>query len=208
MKGHIIKGLYAIIDDSFPEPLLTADRILAGGGRILQLRAKKISGAEFLETAIAIRSLCTAKGALLIINDRVDIAIMSGADGVHLGQDDLPIEAARRVLGSEKIIGVSTHNLTEACSASEEGADYIGFGPVFSTDTKSDAHAVQGLDKLKEISLVVDIPLVAIGGICEENMSSVLEAGADAVAVISAIAGASNIGLKTSELIAIAGALK
>jgi len=204
----LIKGLYAIVDGSFPGPVPTAEGILAGGGRVLQLRAKKMSSARFLETAIAIRSLCAARGALFIINDRVDIAMMSGADGVHLGQDDLPVEAARKLLGSEKIIGVSTHNMDEACKASEGGADYIGFGPVFRTATKGDAHAVQGLGRLKEISSAVEIPLVAIGGISEGNMRSVLEAGADAAAVISAIASASDISGKAAELVAIAGAAK
>ena len=208
MKGRLIKGLYAIVDDSFPDPVLTAEKILAGGGHILQLRAKKMSSAKFLETAIAIRSACAANGALLIINDRVDIAMMSGADGVHLGQDDLPIEATRKVLGREKIIGVSTHNMGEACRASKDGANYVGFGPVFRTATKGDAHEVQGLERLKEISAAVKIPLVAIGGISEWNMRDVLDAGADAVAVISAIASASDISGKTAELVAITGAVK
>ena len=133
---------------------------------------------------------------------------MSGADGVHLGQDDIPLEAARRVLGSEKIIGVSTHSMDEARKASNEGADYIGFGPVFRTATKSDAHAVQGLDGLKGISSTVEIPLVAIGGISEGNIRQVFEAGADAAAVISAIAGASDVMGKTADFVALAGAEK
>ena len=191
-----IKGLYAIIDNSIRPSLSNieiAKRVLAGGARILQLRGKGLSSKELLANARVIRKLTKQVGAVFIVNDRTDIALLSDADGVHLGQDDLPIAEAREILGREKLIGISTHNLEQALKAEQEGADYVGFGPVFGTTTKTDAEEAKGLQALREIKINVEIPVVAIGGITLENLREVMDAGADGTAVISAIAKADNI---------------
>ncbi|MBE9502643.1 MAG: thiamine phosphate synthase [Proteobacteria bacterium] len=200
----IIKGLYAIVDDSFGDSVGLAENILAGGCRLLQLRSKQMSTARFLDAARKIKTICRKRGATFIINDRIDIALAAGADGVHLGQDDLSLNEAKKIMGN-KIIGISTHNLSEAEEAEKRGAHYIGFGPIFRTNTKADAHAVQGLDKLSKIRQKVSIPIVAIGGITGENMQSAYLAGADAVAIISYLAKAKNVCERTKELMNIKG---
>lgn len=201
----VINGLYSIVDDSFLDPVETAEKILAGGCKLLQLRAKMMAVSEFLRTAIAIRKATEKVGAVFIVNDRIDVAILSGADGIHLGQEDLPIEAARMIIGEDKVIGVSTHGIEEALSAESRGADYIGFGPIFSTNTKKDARSVQGVGALAEIASKISVPVVAIGGINEKNIRNVYDNGADATAVISAIAGADNITAMTSKLVNMKG---
>lgn len=206
LSPAIIKGLYAIVDDSFADPVKLAEEILDGGCRLLQLRSKKMSTGLFLETAKRIGKACKKRGATFIVNDRLDIALAAGANGVHLGQDDLPLDEAKKIMGN-KIIGISTHNLEEAQAAEKGAAHYIGFGPIFRTTTKADAHALQGLDKLSEISQRVSIPIVAIGGISAENMRSTYLAGADAVAIISDLAGAKNVCERTKELMTIKGEL-
>lgn len=190
--SHTIKGLYAIVDDSCPNPAGRAQVLIKEGCRLIQLRAKRMSTAEFLETAREIKKICFAGGAALIINDRIDIAMAVEADGVHIGQDDFPVREARRLIGS-KILGVSTHSQDEALTARKAGADYIGFGPVFETDTKPDAQAEKGLAPIAGIKSRVPIPLVAIGGIKKENMIDVIRAGADAVAMISELANEEDI---------------
>ncbi|MDO8446616.1 MAG: thiamine phosphate synthase [Deltaproteobacteria bacterium] len=191
-----IKGLYAIIDNSILPSFSNAEiakKVLTGGAQILQLRGKGLSSKELLEQAREIRELTRTAGAILIVNDRADIALLSDADGVHLGQDDLPISEARKILGKEKMIGISTHSLEQAVKAEQEGADYIGFGPVFGTKTKADAEGAKGLRALLEVKQRVSIPVVAIGGINLENMGEVIDAGPDGAAVISAIIKAENI---------------
>jgi len=141
---------------------------------------------ELYREAIAIRALTGRHKAVFIINDHIDIALAVNADGVHLGQEDLPVEDARRIMGRKKIIGISTHSLKQAVRAERAGADYIGFGPMFETSTK-DAGMPKGLRLLREVRRHITIPVVAIGGITTGKVSSVLEAGADAAAVMSAI---------------------
>lgn len=191
-----IKGLYAIIDNSIRPDLSNieiAKKVLAGGAQIIQLRGKGLSSRELLEQAREIGLLSRAAGAIFIVNDRADIALLSGADGVHLGQDDLPISEARKILGKGKMIGISTHSLEQALKAEQEGADYIGFGPVFDTKTKADAEEAKGLQALREVKQRVSIPVIAIGGINLENMGEIIDAGSDGAAVISAIIKAENI---------------
>lgn len=200
----VINGLYAIIDDSFADPVGLAGKVIAGGCRLLQLRAKRMSTAAFLESARAIRTACHDVGATFIVNDRLDIALAVDADGVHLGQDDLPLSEAGKIMG-HKIIGISTHSLEEAQSAEKGGAHYIGFGPIFRTGTKKDAHAVQSPDELSKIRRKISIPVVAIGGITLQNIESVFAAGADAVAVISALAAADDAFETTRKLMKING---
>lgn len=161
-------------------------KVLRAGLKWVQYRDKEKSRREIYEEAIRLRKLTKDFNAALIVNDYVDIALAVGADGVHLGQDDLPVREAREIMGRDKIIGISTHSLEQAIDAEKEGADYIGFGPVFHTVTK-DAGRPKGTDILQEIKRHVQIPVIAIGGINLENIKLVLDTGVDAVAVASAI---------------------
>ena len=187
--------LYAIADPgpSGADVVELAARILAGGARILQLRWKDASTAELVAAARACRALTRRHGALFFVNDRADVALASEADGVHLGQTDLPIRAARRLVGAERWIGVSTHDPGQARAAEAGGADYIGFGAIFETRTKAGATAPQGLARLREVRTAVALPIVAIGGIDVERAREVIAAGADAVAMISALAAATDV---------------
>ncbi len=159
-----------------------------GGASLVQLREKQLAPLRFYEEAKAAMAVAEGSGGRLIINDRVDIALAVGAHGVHLGQDDMPPEAARRLLGTSAIIGYSTHNTSQAQEALTLPIDYIAIGPLFGTNTKSDTAPTLGLEGLRAVRKVVgDFPLVAIGGISLGNAGSVIEAGADSVAVISAL---------------------
>lgn len=183
-----LTGIYFITDKS-SSPLSCAEMTLMAlkaGVRWIQYREKQKTRQELYYEALNLRELTADFDAKFIVNDYADIALAVDADGVHLGQDDLPVTEARRILGAGKIIGVSTHSLKEALSADEEGADYIGFGPVFHTKTK-DAGPPKGIDMLREIKQAVNIPVVAIGGINKGNLLSVFQTGADGAAVASAI---------------------
>jgi thiamine-phosphate pyrophosphorylase len=169
------------------------ERLAAGGATLIQLREKRASPLEFYRAALAALAAARSAGVRLIINDRVDVAIAVKADGVHLGQDDLPPDRARLLLGEERIIGLSTHTLQQALEADSAPVDYIAFGPVFPTSTKEKADAVVGLEGISEVKSRVSKPLVAIGGITLENAWSVIDAGADSVAVISDVLKASDI---------------
>jgi thiamine-phosphate pyrophosphorylase len=177
--------------------------LLRGGGRVVQLRLKEASGAEFLELAEKAGRHAASAGCLLFVNDRVDIALAAGADGVHLGQDDLPLTAARRLIG-ERIIGISTHTPSQARDAEEGGADYIGFGPMFGTNTKETGYSPRGLEMLRAVRREVKLPIVAIGGITEGNATEVLRAGADAVAMISGLMGAQDVAATVRRVLALA----
>lgn len=167
-------------------PLGLAFQALNAGSAIVQLRAKRLDDVAFLEIAKRVRSACSHAGVPFFINDRADIARLVGADGLHLGQDDLSIEEARRVVGKMQI-GVSTHSLEQAVMADAEGADLIALGPVFETDTKENPDPVVGLQMLKKVCQTVSRPVVAIGGITPENAAKTLDAGARYVAAISAL---------------------
>jgi thiamine-phosphate pyrophosphorylase len=159
-----------------------------GGATLIQLREKRLSPLEFYEQAKAAMETAARSGVQLIVNDRVDLALAVRAYGVHLGQDDMPPEAARRLLGPRAIVGYSTHNVEQALAAVAQPIDYIAIGPIFETATKSDTSAVLGLERLRAVrDAIGDFPLVAIGGITHANAREVLEAGADSVAVISAL---------------------
>ena len=170
-----------------------AEAALAGGADMIQLRDKTPDLRRLLPQARRIRAVCRAHGALFIVNDRLDLALAAGADGVHVGQDDLPATVARRLLGPDLILGVSTHDLAQAGAAVNAGADYIGFGPMFGTRTKETGYTPRGTAMLREIRDTVRVPIVAIGGITLENVGEVIAAGADAPAVISAVAGAPDV---------------
>jgi len=169
--------------------LETVSRAIEGGARLIQYRDKKGSRREMYETARQLRKMTAEKGAVLIINDQIDLALSVRADGVHLGQDDLPLWIARKILGNEAIVGISTHTLEEAIHAEAEGADYIGFGPIFQTTTKGDAKAPVGIAAITKVKQKVRIPMYAIGGIQRVHLPDLITAGADGVAVISALTG-------------------
>ncbi len=207
----LIPIIYPIIDSSLvtlDNIGKTAEAIIDGGAKILQLRAKSLSSKEFLETARIIRKITKDKGTVFIVNDRVDIALLTDADGVHLGQGDLPVKEARRLLGNNKIIGYSTHNLREALEAVRLPVDYISFGPIFPTKTKEDVQTPKGLKLLSEVRKAVEIPIVAIGGITETNMVHVLKEGVEGVAMISEILTVKDISQKINRVIATAKKIK
>ncbi len=177
--------LYFITDSRFGKHEELAEKVLKAGVKAIQLREKSMSSKEIYEVAKKIRKLTLDYDALFIVNDRLDIALASDADGVHLGQEDLPFDAAREIF--DGIVGVSTHNVEEAKKA-ERYADYLGVGPVFATKTKTDAREPIGIENFKKIVSTTKVPVIAIGGINHSNVLEVLEAGAFGVAVISAIA--------------------
>jgi thiamine-phosphate diphosphorylase len=169
-----------------------ARHALRGGARIIQWRDKTRDKGEQLPQARSIGELCREHDALFIINDHVDLALACAADGAHLGQKDLPISAARPWAPPDFLLGVSTNNAEEARQAEEDGADYVAVGSIFPTGSKETTRPAS-LERLREIKQAVGIPMVAIGGINEENIAEVLQAGADAVAVISAVCGAESV---------------
>lgn len=166
--------------------LWAIEQAILGGATIVQLREKDLSTLQFYTVARDVKELTSKYNIPLIINDRLDIALAVDADGLHIGQDDMPLEIARKLLGKDKIIGLSTSTIEEAKLAEEQGADYIGVGAIFPTTTKNDADAVS-LEQLKQIKDSVKIPVVAIGGINEENYRLPMSCGIDGIAVISAI---------------------
>lgn len=194
-------SLYAITDlkTEDPEILKTIERALRGGVDIIQLRSKVLSDHALFELGKKIRTLTNRMKKLFIINDRVDLALALEADGVHLGQDDLPIEEARRIVGKNQLIGRSTHNLRQALEAEHEGADYIGFGPIFGTPTKP-TYLPIGLSQIAQVMKRVRIPIVCIGGIDRSNVTQVLQAGARRIAVVRAIFAAQNPHQSAAEL--------
>ena len=192
--------LYAVTE-RYPDRdfFVQIESALKGGITCLQLREKHLSKAEFIDEARIVKRLCEKYSVPLIINDDVEVALSCGADGVHIGQDDGDVAEVRRIAGSRLIIGVSAHNVEEALAAEKAGADYLGCGAVFGSATKSNVHVLP-LETLKNIAAAVKIPIVAIGGINENNMMRLAGSGIDGVAVISAIFGAADIESKCQEL--------
>ena len=183
----MIDSLYAIVDVELAErPLELTFEALNAGCAILQLRAKRLDDLAFLKIATRVRSACRRAGVPFVVNDRADIAHLVEADGLHLGQHDLCIADARRVVGGIQI-GISTHNLEQALRAEAEGADLIAFGPVFETNTKDNPDPVVGLSTLAKVRQALSRPLVAIGGITPDNAEATLQAGANYLAAISAL---------------------
>nr|WP_287265230.1 thiamine phosphate synthase [Thermogemmatispora sp.] len=166
---------------------------LAGGATIIQLRDKQATTRTLVEEGLALRELTRRHGALLIVNDRVDVALAIEADGAHVGQDDMPVALARKLLGPGRILGVSAGNLAEAGQAVAEGADYLGVGPIYPTRGKADAGPATGPALLRAISARYQVPLVAIGGITAANTPEVIAAGACGVAVITSVVAAEDI---------------
>ena len=185
MLQNISPGLYVILDKTALAKrnfFQVSRRIISARPQLVQLRDKQGEGGEILETALRLRALCQAKKVKFIINDRLDLALLAGSDGVHLGQEDIPIKVARRFLGKDKIIGISCHSLSQALRAQRQGADYISIGPVFSTPTKPEYKPV-GLKLISQIRPKIRIPFFAIGDVRSSNLNKILAAGARNVAV-------------------------
>ncbi|MFQ3580787.1 MAG: thiamine phosphate synthase [Chloracidobacterium sp.] len=163
------------------------DALMAGGATLIQLRDKHADARTLYEAVCAVLALARPRGVRVIVNDRVDIAYAAGADGVHLGQDDLDPRAARALLGPSAVIGYSTHNVAQAVAAEQLPVDYIAIGPVFETQTKANPDPIVGLDGVRRVRAVTTKPLVAIGGIDDRSLTDVRAAGADAVALISTL---------------------
>ncbi|MGI6093218.1 MAG: thiamine phosphate synthase [Negativicutes bacterium] len=177
----------------------SVEQAISGGVTLLQLREKSASSRDFYFVAKKIKEIAVRFNIPLIINDRLDIALAVDADGLHVGQSDLPVEVVRKLLGPDKVIGVSATNITEALAAEEGGADYLGVGAMFPTGTKSDASSVS-LTEIEEIKQTVKIPVVAIGGINEGNAASVMRTGIDGISVVSAILAKDNPMLAAKKL--------
>ncbi|MBE3582117.1 MAG: thiamine phosphate synthase [Thermoanaerobacteraceae bacterium] len=190
------------------QPLEVVRQALAGGATVIQLREKNWTARALVEVGREIRKLTREAGAGFIVNDRLDVALAVEADGVHLGQDDLPASIARRLLGPGRILGVSVGSVEEAWDAQAAGADYLGVGPIFATGSKADAGQPVGPELISTLKRVVSIPLVAIGGINRENAAGVVAAGADGVAVISAVVSARDVRAAAAELLSVVEAAK
>ena len=188
--------LYLVTDTGLSRSrshLQVVEAAIRGGVTIVQYREKDAPTRRIIEEAAGLLALCRAAGVPFIVNDRIDVALAVDADGAHVGQDDMPAAQARRLIGRKKILGVSAGSVAEAREAVEDGADYIGASPVFSTPTKPDAPPPLGIDGLREICAAVPVPVVAIGGINKGNAGDMMRAGASGIAVVSAIVGAEDV---------------
>ncbi|NOZ20364.1 MAG: thiamine phosphate synthase [Planctomycetes bacterium] len=186
--------LYVLVTGSVANrpALEVADMAIQGGADAIQLREKDLSDHEFLDLARQMRDRCRAAGVLFIVNDRVSISKLAGADGAHVGQDDLPATGARKILRAGKILGVSTHDIDQARQAQADGADYIGVGPIFPTSTKGYEEGV-GVDFIRQVKGEITIPFFAIGGITLDRLDKIIAAGCTRVAVSSAIIAAEDV---------------
>ncbi|MCI5622607.1 MULTISPECIES: thiamine phosphate synthase [Anaerostipes] len=202
--------LYAVTDAAWTGDQTLIEQVreaLEGGISFLQLREKKLSEEDFLKEAVEIKKLADQYKVPFVINDNIEIARKVNADGVHVGQDDMPVEEVRKLLGENKIIGVSAHNVEEAMKAEEGGADYLGVGAVCATSTKSEATVVT-MEEMSKICQSVSIPVVAIGGINKDTIMKLKGTGVDGVAVVSGIFGAKNIRKAAKELLEITKEMK
>lgn len=200
--------LYAITDHALSrgrDNVSVVRELLEEGVKIIQYREKERKMGVMLEECRAIRRLCREYGACFIVNDHADIALLVDADGVHVGQDDLPVPEVRRLLGPDKIIGLSTHSPEQARAAVNAGADYIGVGPIYATKTKKDVCEPVGLSYLEFVAANLNIPFVAIGGIKADNVAQVVRAGARTCVVVSAFVGAPDIRAAVREMRAAMG---
>jgi thiamine-phosphate pyrophosphorylase len=199
----VLPRLYVILDAALitsPERDCAAS-LAEAGVRLLQYRNKSAPARRYLESSRELAEMLRPRGVTFFVNDRPDIAFLAGASGVHVGQDDLDVEHARRVVGSEKLVGVSTHNLEQFERAAASSTDYIAVGPVFSTVSKANPDPVVGADFIRKVRSLTDKPIVAIGGITLERAAAVIEAGADSVAVISGILSAPDPSQRAREYI-------
>jgi thiamine-phosphate pyrophosphorylase len=204
----LLPPLYAIIDAQVASrPILEfTETLLEAGVRLIQYRNKQACSRELFEAGVQVAERVRRVCGIFIMNDRADVALTAGANGVHLGQDDLPVEMARIVLSRDKIVGVSTHTLSQVQIADQSSADYIAFGPIFATDTKTNPEPVVGLAGLVQARKATRKPLVAIGGVTLMQARSVKESGADSVAVIQALLGAPDPGERARKFLEVLGA--
>jgi len=194
-RSDIDYSVYLVTDRGLSKGRSNTEIVIAavsGGATVVQLREKTAGTREFIQEALTLKDFLEKRGVPLIINDRLDVAQAIEADGVHLGQNDMPIEMARSIVGDRMIIGISAELLQDAIDAEQAGADYLGVSPIYATPTKTDTAPPLGLEGLREIRRSVAIPLVGIGGLNRENARQVIAAGADGVAVVSAIVSAEN----------------
>ncbi|HBC89496.1 MAG TPA: thiamine phosphate synthase [Lentisphaeria bacterium] len=199
--------IYPVISSEFcggRSPTYVLGQIAEGGARIVQLREKNKTSNEILRIACEFRRICGEHGMLLIMNDHVDIALESGADGVHLGQDDMPLKEARKV-APELLLGCSTHSREEALKAQDEGADYINLGPIFATQTKKTGYQPLGTEILKTVPPLLHIPFTVMGGIKERHITGLAAMGATRIAMVTEITTAENISMKVRTLIGLFG---
>ena len=180
--------------------LSDVEKAVSAGCKIVQYREKNKSTKEMVTEAFQIKNICADK-AIFLVNDRIDVALAVDADGVHIGQDDVPISTAREILGESKIIGLSTHELEQAIAAEKSGADYIGLGPIFNTSTKKDAGDGIGPHLIRSVKAAINIPVVAIGGINKENCMPLIEGGVDSLVAISAVVCSDDVERETKEFI-------
>jgi thiamine-phosphate diphosphorylase len=195
-------GLYAILDLDLcgaRSPAEICASVCAVGAGALQLRGKNAATRDLVEVGRALRAETRRRGVLFVVNDRADVALLLEADGVHLGQEDLPVSAARRLL-PHGVIGLSTHSVAQVRAAAASGADYLGFGPVFPTGSKRNPDPVQGLGGLAEAVHAASLPVVAIGGITRERAAEVRQTGAAGIAVISDLLSAADVEARAREL--------
>jgi thiamine-phosphate pyrophosphorylase len=198
----VIPRLYAITSASSGlSHVEQVERLASAGVGWIQVRDKRASGRELYEITVAALAAARPYGAKVIVNDRVDVALAAGADGAHVGQDDLPAEAARAILGPDRIVGVSTHSVEQAVAAAGLPVDYIAIGPVFATSTKENPDPVVGLGGVAAVRDVVRLPVVAIGGITLERARSVVEAGADAVAIVGDLHAGDSLEARAREVL-------
>ncbi|AKL95650.1 thiamine-phosphate pyrophosphorylase ThiE [Clostridium aceticum] len=197
---YLITDRYLVGSKDFFDAVAKA---LQGGVTLLQVREKNISSKEFYDIGLKLKEITREFNVPLIVNDRLDIALAIDADGLHIGEDDLPIEVARRLLGKNKILGCSASTVEEALYAEKMGANYLGTGAVFPTDSKKDAGAAIGLTKLQEVVESVEIPVIGIGGVSVKNAASVKSTGASGIALISAILSQEDTYQAAKELIAL-----
>jgi thiamine-phosphate pyrophosphorylase len=196
-------SLYLVTDRGLARGRLTLDIVKAavrGGVTCVQLREKNCSTRDFIEQAFTIKNFLKARGVPLIINDRVDVALAIEADGVHLGQTDMPLDIAKNIIGDSMIIGISAESLEDAIEAEKGGADYLGVSPIYATPTKTDTAPPLGLEGLAAIREAVKLPLVGIGGLNRDNSAAVIENGGDGVAVVSAIVAADDPAAATGSI--------
>jgi thiamine-phosphate pyrophosphorylase len=208
VKRLVLPRLYVILDAALltvPETEC-ADKLVAAGVRLLQYRNKRASARELFDSSKRLSSLLIPQGVAFVVNDRADVALAAEASGVHVGQEDLGVEAARSVVGEGKLLGVSTHSLEQFKDAATTSADYLAVGPVFSTSSKANPDPVVGIELIRRGRSLTDKPIVAIGGITLERAAEVIEAGADSVAVISDILLAPDPGQRARQYIELLGA--
>lgn len=203
-NSRLFRGLYVIIDDNLISPPnipAVLEQTLAGGADVVQFRAKRLSKRQYYETSLALLPIARRHSVPFFVNDHLDIALAISADGIHLGQNDLPCGVARELLQGKILLGISTHSEQQAAKALDDGADYIAIGPVFHTTTKENPEAIVGTATVTAVKrLIGSVPLVAIGGINVDNVAEVIRAGADSVAVASAVVRADDPRLAAKRL--------